>query len=49
MAKLVKGVNDIASLYPELVKEWDYDKNDKISPSDFTKGNAQNVEMNGKR
>ena len=26
MAKLVKGVNDIASLYPELVKEWDYDK-----------------------
>ena len=43
MAKLVKGVNDIASLYPELVKEWDYDKNDKISPSDFTKGSKQKV------
>ncbi len=26
---VVEGINDLATLYPELVKEWDYEKNDK--------------------
>lgn len=26
-ARLLKGFNDLESQYPELVKEWDYDKN----------------------
>ena len=35
--KLIKGENDFATLYPELVKEWNYEKNDivpdELSPS----------------
>ena len=27
MAKLIKGVNDLATVHPELVEEWDYEKN----------------------
>ena len=31
--KSLAGVNDLATLYPEIAKEWDYDKNDFL-PSD---------------
>lgn len=31
--KSLAGVNDLATLYPEIAKEWDYDRND-FSPSD---------------
>jgi DNA-directed RNA polymerase subunit RPC12/RpoP len=31
----IKGVNDLPTLMPELMKEWDYDKNAGIDPSDF--------------
>ena len=31
--KIVKGINDFATFYPELLKEWDYEKND-ISPEE---------------
>ena len=32
--KIIPGVNDFAYLHPELLSEWDYDKNDKM-PSEF--------------
>lgn len=32
------GVNDIVTLRPDIVKEWDYDKNNKVKPADFTCG-----------
>ena len=28
--KLVVGVNDLATVHPELLNEWDYEKNDKL-------------------
>ena len=27
---VVAGINDLATLYPDLIKEWDYEKNSKI-------------------
>lgn len=30
----IKGVNDLATLYPDLVKEWNYEKNGNLKPSD---------------
>ena len=38
-----KGRNDLATLYPELVKEWDYDKNGDLKPSDFLPGSEKVV------
>ena len=35
--KLIKGVNDIATLFPDLIKEWDFGLNEK-TPDSFTKG-----------
>lgn len=32
--RLIKGKNDLATKYPELVKEWDYEKNGDLLPSD---------------
>ena len=36
MAKLIKGVNDLATVHPELVEEWDYEENAPQRPEDFT-------------
>lgn len=36
--KAIKGVNDFKTLYPELVKEWDYEKNDYLLPETFLPG-----------
>ena len=30
----IKGENDLATLYPDLVKEWNYEKNGDLRPSD---------------
>ena len=35
--KIIVGVNDLATTNPELLKEWDYDKN-KITPQQVTYG-----------
>ena len=35
--KLAIGFNDLKTIHPELLNEWDYDKNDE-NPSDFTSG-----------
>ena len=32
---LIKGVNDLATTDPELVKEWDYEKNGELLPEMF--------------
>ena len=36
-AKVLKGFNDFATLYPEMLKEWDYEKNTK-KPDEVSKG-----------
>ena len=37
------GVNDFATLYPKLLKEWDYDKNIDLDPSQFLPGSGKKV------
>ena len=32
---ILKGYNDLKSKYPELVKEWDYDKNNYLNPEEL--------------
>ena len=38
-----KGHNDLATTHPELAKEWDYDKNGNMLPSDYTAGSNEKV------
>lgn len=33
MSRVIKGVNDLATLRPDLASEWNYDKNDGIQPN----------------
>ena len=40
--KGLKGFNDLATLYPELLDEWDYEKNKK-QPSEYSYGSNQLV------
>ena len=42
MAKLIVGVNDLATVRPDLVKEWDFEKND-IIPTQITSGSQKKV------
>ena len=35
--KILEGFNDIVTLYPEIIKEWDYNKND-VDPRTIGKG-----------
>lgn len=32
---LIPGVNDLATLYPEIAKQWDYELNGDVKPSDI--------------
>lgn len=41
--KVLAGYNDLATLYPALVKEWDYVKNSAITPDQFTAGSQKKV------
>lgn len=34
--RVLKGFNDFATVFPELVKEWNYDKNYPLRPDDIT-------------
>lgn len=36
--KVLLGYNDLNSTHPELIKEWDYEKNNKISPDKVVAG-----------
>ena len=41
--RVLKGFNDLASLAPELIEEWDYDKNAPLKPDEVTKGSNKKV------
>ena len=43
MSKLVVGVNDLQTTHPDLVKEWDWEKNGVLSPCDYSYGSEQSV------
>ncbi len=43
MAKLIVGVNDLATLHPELISEWNAQKNDELDPSSITCGSNRRV------
>ena len=38
-----KGVNDLATIYPSLVLEWDSEKNSPLSPEEITAGSNKSV------
>ena len=40
---LFKGINDLKTLFPEHVEEWNLGKNGNLNPEDFTKGSAEKV------
>lgn len=37
------GVNDLATTHPELVKKWDYERNEKLKPEDLKAGSHKKV------
>ena len=41
--RLVKGINDVETLYPDLAKEWDYENNDGKTPDQFTRGSNERI------
>ncbi len=43
MTKLIVGVNDFASEYPEIATEWDYEKNGTLKPCSITSGSKKEV------
>lgn len=40
---LIKGENDLATEHPELLKEWDFKRNEKFLPSEITSGSRIKV------
>lgn len=43
MKKLIRGENDLLTLYPDLSEEWDYSRNNEKKPSDFLPGSHKSV------
>ncbi len=41
--RLLPGFNDLATTHPELVKEWNWEKNGSLTPSDVFAGSRQKV------
>ena len=41
--KPIVGVNDLATLFPELIEEWDYEKNNNKKPEMFMRGSCKKV------
>ena len=41
--QILIGFNDLATTHPILAREWDYEKNTKISPFDVSKGSTVKV------
>ncbi len=41
--KVLVGYNDFETIYPELAKEWDYEKNEKCTPKQITAGSSKKV------
>ena len=40
---LIKGVNDLATTHPEIVAEWNYDRNGSLTPFDVKAGSRKVV------
>ena len=41
--KILKGYNDLQTLNPNLANEWNYEKNDGLTPADVTPGSNKKV------
>ena len=41
--RILKGYNDLASVYPQLAKEWNYDKNGDLKPNEISAGSSKKV------
>ncbi|WP_176757347.1 zinc-ribbon domain-containing protein [Butyrivibrio sp. INlla14] len=41
--RVLKGYNDMATFRPDLVEEWDYEKNYPLMPDEVTKGSNKKV------
>ena len=41
--RVLKGFNDLATLVPELIEEWNYEKNAPLEPDAVTKGSNKKV------
>ena len=41
--KIIKGYNDLATINPELAKEWNYEKNGKLKPDMITANSNKKV------
>ena len=41
--KILAGYNDLATTHPDLVKEWDFEKNDTLLPSAVCSGTEKNA------
>lgn len=41
--KAIEGENDLITTNPELLEEWDYEKNGDLKPSDFKSGSNKKV------
>lgn len=41
--KLLRGYNDLATAYPELVAEWDFERNGDLGPDGIVSGSARRV------
>lgn len=41
--RAIKGENDLKTLYPEIVKEWDYEKNGILGPEHYLPRSGKSV------
>ena len=41
--KAIKGETDFATLHPELIREWDWERNVGKSPDEFTEFSSKKV------
>lgn len=41
--RVLPGYNDLATTNPELLKEWDYEKNSKLSPTEVVPGSSKSA------
>lgn len=41
--RVLKGDNDLQTLYPDIAKEWDYAKNGRLKPTEITAHNMKKV------
>lgn len=41
--RVLKGFNDLSTLNPRIVQEWDYEKNENLLPDEITAGSGKKV------